>query len=69
VAEPLSVYRKLVVYMQMDKTVLSFIHVIFLVCTYIVRFVGVIHNLTIVPDDGPRRESKHVGLAYRHCNI
>jgi hypothetical protein len=47
----------------------SFIHFIFLVCSCIVIFVYVIHNLTTVPDDDPRMGSKHVGLAYRDCNI
>jgi hypothetical protein len=41
----------------------------FLACTYIVSFVCVIVTLTRVPDDDPRRGFKHVGLAYRECNI
>jgi hypothetical protein len=43
-----TVYRKLVVFMLIDKK-------------------G--KDKTRVPDDDPRRGSKHVGLAYRYCNI
>jgi hypothetical protein len=31
--------------------------------------VHVIYTLTSVPDDDARKESKHVGLVYRDCNI
>jgi hypothetical protein len=37
--------------------------------TYVVTSVCAIHTFTQVPDDDPRRRSKHVGLAYRECNI
>jgi hypothetical protein len=36
----------------------------FLTCTYIVSFICVIIHSQGVPDDDPRRGSKHVGLTY-----
>jgi hypothetical protein len=61
--DPGSVYRELFVYMWMDRTVLSEHVVILLVLVY------VIYTLTSVPDDDPRKGSKHVGLVYRDCNV
>jgi hypothetical protein len=48
--------------MRIDKTVLYLYF-------YIVSFVCVIHILKRDPDDDSGRGSKHVGVAYRDCDI
>jgi hypothetical protein len=55
------------------KDRLQFNHLLYIVYvftrTYIVSFFLRNSYFTIVPDDDPRKGSKHVGLAYRDCMI